>query len=145
MTPRRRHDYVRPRPWIPHPSRTIEEGLCAAWAHGEGAELCADPATHYHVLHRIPFCAAHAALCGTETRLIKESRRRERGSISPRRRFSILQRDGFRCQLCGRTAEHDLVALEVDHMQPVSKGGLDDDENLWTLCRDCNQGKTDAL
>lgn len=66
-----------------------------------------------------------------------------RPTISPRRRFNILQRDGFRCQLCGRTAEQHGVTLEIDHQQPISRGGTDDDANLWTLCRDCNAGKSD--
>lgn len=66
-----------------------------------------------------------------------------RRSISQRRRYAILQRDGFRCQLCGRSAEEHGVALEVDHQQPISKGGTNDDANLWTLCRDCNAGKSD--
>lgn len=66
-----------------------------------------------------------------------------RASIAPRRRFDILQRDGFRCKLCGRSAEEHGVTLEVDHQQPLAKGGADDDSNLWTLCRDCNAGKSD--
>lgn len=70
----------------------------------------------------------------------KETKRR----ISQRKRFSILQRDGFACQLCGRSAEQDHVKLHVDHQQPVSKGGDDSDENLWTLCSDCNLGKSDT-
>jgi hypothetical protein len=68
-----------------------------------------------------------------------------RQGISHRRRYTILQRDGFKCQLCGRTAEHDQVRLEVDHQQPVSKGGTNDDANLWTLCNDCNAGKSDRV
>lgn len=43
------------------------------------------------------------------------------------------------------SASADGVALEVDHMQPVSKGGTNDEENLWTLCKPCNQGKRDSL
>lgn len=66
-------------------------------------------------------------------------------SISPRRRYGILLRDGFKCSVCGRTAADDGVRLHVDHQQPVSKGGRDDDENLWTLCSDCNLGKSDRL
>lgn len=66
-------------------------------------------------------------------------------SISPRRRFEIFQRDGFRCGLCGRDAAHDQVRLQVDHMQPRSKGGGNEDANLWTLCADCNVGKSDRL
>lgn len=60
--------------------------------------------------------------------------------VSPRTRFLVLQRDGFRCRLCGRTAD-DSVKLEVDHRQSLSMGGTNDPVNLWTLCFDCNRGK----
>lgn len=59
---------------------------------------------------------------------------------SPACRFQILKRDGYRCQLCGRSAE-DGVKLEVDHKTPRAKGGSNDQSNLWTLCYDCNRGK----
>jgi 5-methylcytosine-specific restriction endonuclease McrA len=67
-----------------------------------------------------------------------------RRSVSPRMRFAVLRRDTYACQLCGATAA-DGVVLEIDHQIPISKGGTNDEANLWTLCRDCNQGKSDAL
>lgn len=69
----------------------------------------------------------------------------KRRGLSPRRRYAILQRDGFKCGICGRSAEVEGVTLHVDHQQPLSKGGLDTDENLWTLCAECNLGKSDSL
>lgn len=57
-------------------------------------------------------------------------------------RFRIFKRDGYRCQLCGRDAQ-DGIKLEVDHKLARSKGGSDDPANLWTLCFDCNRGKSD--
>jgi hypothetical protein len=56
-------------------------------------------------------------------------------------RFDILKRDNYRCQICGRDAS-DGVKLEIDHKVPKSKGGQDTYENLWTLCYDCNRGKS---
>ena len=64
----------------------------------------------------------------------------ERKSISKSKRFEILQRDRFRCQYCGASANE--TALEVDHIVPVSKGGSDDDSNLITACWECNSGKS---
>ncbi len=66
------------------------------------------------------------------------------GELGLRSRFAIMQRDGFRCQLCGRTAQ-DGVKLEVDHKHPRAKGGTNDPSNLWTLCFDCNRGKSITL
>lgn len=63
--------------------------------------------------------------------------------MTPKQRFRILNRDGHRCQLCGRRAPD--VELEIDHIIPRSKGGTDFDTNLRALCRECNLGKRDAL
>jgi 5-methylcytosine-specific restriction endonuclease McrA len=65
-----------------------------------------------------------------------------RQTLSPRLRFAVLQRDGMRCTSCGLGAI-DRVKLHVDHIEPVSKGGSNDLENLHTLCESCNLGKSD--
>ncbi len=69
----------------------------------------------------------------------KPSRSRE--GISPRLRTKVMERDGFRCRRCGRGP--DKMALEVDHVEPVARGGTNRIENLQTLCWECNAGKTD--
>ena len=55
-------------------------------------------------------------------------------------RYDVMQRDGFRCQICGATAK-DGYKLHVDHIIPVSKGGKTEMNNLRTLCERCNTGK----
>jgi len=65
----------------------------------------------------------------------------KRKAISKKLRLLILERDGYRCCLCGRSAKE--TKLEVDHKIPVAKGGTDSLNNLWTLCIDCNRGKSD--
>lgn len=64
------------------------------------------------------------------------------GHITPALRFRILRRDSYRCQLCGRSAA-DGTTLEVDHKTARAKGGSNHPSNLWTLCRECNAGKSD--
>lgn len=60
-------------------------------------------------------------------------------------RLQVLKRDGFRCKLCGRSpAIQTGVDLHIDHILPVAKGGKTTLENLQTLCRECNLGKSDA-
>lgn len=54
-------------------------------------------------------------------------------------RRRIMLRDGYVCQVC-------LAARgpwEIDHKVPVCRGGTHADENLWLLCRGCNQVKGD--
>lgn len=64
-----------------------------------------------------------------------------RRSIPNRIRFMVMKRDGYRCQLCGRTA-NDGVQLDIDHKIPWSKGGSSQVDNLWVLCNPCNSGKS---
>ena len=63
----------------------------------------------------------------------------KRKPISKALRFEVFKRDSFTCQYCGRSAPE--VILQVDHIEPVSKGGKNDILNLITSCRDCNLGK----
>ncbi len=58
------------------------------------------------------------------------------------RRFRVLDRDDYKCRACGRTPDKDGVTLHVDHIKPRSLGGSDDDDNLQTLCAECNIGKS---
>lgn len=49
-------------------------------------------------------------------------------------RYSVLKRDGWRCQSCGSR-----VGLEVHHITPRSQLGHDAEENLVTLCWHCHR------
>ncbi len=62
-----------------------------------------------------------------------------RKGIQPKLRYQVMQRDGFKCVLCGNTAKDD--RLEIDHVNPVVFGGINDLSNLRTLCSECNKGK----
>lgn len=74
----------------------------------------------------------------------RRDRPQDRGRISKRRRAEVLFRDGSRCQMCGRNPERDVdVVLHVDHKVPLAWGGENEIDNLWTLCRECNEGKRD--
>jgi hypothetical protein len=65
----------------------------------------------------------------------------DRKPMSKKIRFEVFKRDGFRCGYCGKTPPE--VVLEVDHIEPISKGGSDSIDNLLTACFDCNRGKRD--
>jgi hypothetical protein len=56
--------------------------------------------------------------------------------------WAVLARDQWTCCSCGRSARQDGVLLEVDHILPRSRGGSNAMDNLQTLCRKCNQGKS---
>lgn len=69
---------------------------------------------------------------------------RKRKPISGKTRLNVLERDDYRCQMCGRTVE-DGVKLHIDHIVPVSKGGSNDIDNLQVLCHKCNLAKHDRM
>lgn len=62
-----------------------------------------------------------------------------RKSISKKTRFEVFKRDNFTCQYCGKKAPE--VVLEIEHINPVSKGGDNNIMNLVAACQACNDGK----
>jgi 5-methylcytosine-specific restriction endonuclease McrA len=46
----------------------------------------------------------------------------------------VLERDGWRCQACGR-----MQHLQVHHLKFRSHSGSDVEQNLVTLCDDCHE------
>ena len=66
----------------------------------------------------------------------------ERGKVSNSLRYDIMNRDHFRCVICGASAQ-DGAKLHVDHIVPIAKGGKSIPSNLRTLCDKCNIGKGD--
>jgi 5-methylcytosine-specific restriction endonuclease McrA len=71
-------------------------------------------------------------------------RKQERAKMTDRLRMQILRRDDFRCQMCG-ASRGEGAQLHVDHIRPVSRGGLTVLENLQALCRPCNMGKSNTF
>ncbi len=60
-----------------------------------------------------------------------------------RQRFRVMKRDGFKCILCGVSpATNPKCELHIDHIIPWSHGGETVEENLRTLCSQCNLGRS---
>jgi diadenosine tetraphosphate (Ap4A) HIT family hydrolase len=70
---------------------------------------------------------------------VYDHRRAALGYLSGSLRYEVLKRAGFRCELCGVSA--DERAIEVDHIVPRKHGGEDDLTNLQALCFKCNANK----
>lgn len=64
----------------------------------------------------------------------------ERAKLTPQLRYSVLKRDNFRCRACGSGPENG-ATLHMDHIHPISRGGVTTFENLQALCTMCNSGK----
>jgi diadenosine tetraphosphate (Ap4A) HIT family hydrolase len=82
---------------------------------------------------------AVANYTGRRGRKLYDHRRIALGDISGTARYEVLRRAGFRCDLCGISA--DERALEVDHIVPRRHGGTNDLSNLQALCYKCNANK----
>jgi 5-methylcytosine-specific restriction endonuclease McrA len=64
----------------------------------------------------------------------KRPRIRMTHKLYTRLRREILERDGWRCQMCGCSQN-----LDVHHTKRRSALGDDAETNLITLCRECHQ------
>lgn len=49
------------------------------------------------------------------------------------------------CGYCLSRQEYVPWRLEIEHIIPSSKGGDDQEENLWLACRSCNSYKRDQI
>lgn len=66
----------------------------------------------------------------------------QRALMTAHLRAWIKDRDHHACKQCSiSVAEEPHLLLEIDHIVPVSKGGLSEPENLQTLCWRCNRTK----
>lgn len=81
-------------------------------------------------------------LCrGTNSkRLFRFSRPRNRPHILLADRIATYERDGYVCRRCGSDR-----LLSIDHVIPLSKGGLHHPINFQTLCLPCNVKKGVSL
>lgn len=67
-----------------------------------------------------------------------------RPRIAHQVRKLVLRRADYRCWYCGTDSNvSGRMSYEIDHVQPVSKGGTNDPDNLVASCRSCNGEKAD--
>lgn len=66
----------------------------------------------------------------------------QRALMTPKLRARIKQRDNYSCCICSNsTVNEPNLLLEIDHIIPLSKGGMTEIDNLQTLCWKCNRSK----
>lgn len=70
----------------------------------------------------------------------------QRALMTTKLRNEIKERDNHTCKTCSVSIEmEEHLLLEVDHIIPVSRGGLSTHENLQTLCWRCNRTKSNKI
>ena len=73
-------------------------------------------------------------------------RKRTPKGINWRLRARILIRDSCICKMCGASpAKNSETVLHVDHIFAWANGGETVEDNLQTLCEQCNIGKSNVL
>ena len=70
--------------------------------------------------------------------LLEEPTRR-RKSFSAELKSELHKAQSGKCMYCGRKPGIDL--MDIDHKNPMAKGGSDQKRNLQLLCRSCNTRK----
>lgn len=76
----------------------------------------------------------------------KKSIKGQRSLMTSKLREFIKNRDGYTCQCCNISINDEKhLLLEIDHIIPVSKGGMTILDNLQTLCWKCNRSKGSQL
>lgn len=72
----------------------------------------------------------------------KMSIKGQRALMTTKLRNEIKERDNYTCQSCNLSIYDEAnLLLEIDHIIPLSKGGITSQENLQTLCWKCNRSK----
>lgn len=60
---------------------------------------------------------------------------------SKKLRMQVLNRDGRRCLICGRSPMYYVdVELHVHHAIPWGRGGITEEGNLISICKTCHDG-----
>lgn len=66
----------------------------------------------------------------------------QRALMTSALREKIKSRDNFSCKKCSLSIRDEKnLLLEIDHVIPLSKGGITSEDNLQTLCWRCNRTK----
>ncbi len=61
--------------------------------------------------------------------------------ITKRLRDRVRKRAGNRCEYCLCHQNYVFGQLQIDHVIPIAKGGIDTEDNLCLACELCNQHK----
>ena len=66
----------------------------------------------------------------------------QRALMTTAMREKIKKRDKYTCKNCKNNLNNEPnLLLEIDHIIPLSKGGITSEDNLQTLCWKCNRSK----
>lgn len=128
----------------PASRRSKKPRFAGAWCRQCGASFVMDRSAQ-HAMNYV-FCTLR---CGTRHgKNLRRYRKRGRNRAvdSKIARWQVFERDGWRCRLCGRKVRRDVTwdhpkSPVVDHIVPLSRGGVHESWNVQTAHRKCNELK----
>lgn len=65
-------------------------------------------------------------------------------SMRPEKKERIFSECGYRCKRCGKKLQVK-TQQTVEHIIPISRGGISNSDNLICLCKKCNKEKSDSI
>jgi len=88
----------------------------------------------------IPWCIDHMKTANENvaTHIVDEFRDVDYYNITENR-IKIFERDLYKCKYCGKQLTR--FSATLDHIQPISHGGLNSFDNLVTACLHCNSSR----
>lgn len=93
-----------------------------------------------------PECAAARKNVNNWPHMVARRARLRDAFVEKFDRIEIFERDGWVCQLCGHSIDPALTkphprSASLDHIHPISRGGLHERSNAQTACLGCNVKK----
>lgn len=118
----------------------------------KAVQLCKPCRDQAHIERRIKYRKTDSHLKSRRKhKSIRRSRIRGGSSFESFDPFDVFERDKWHCKICDiRTPRNKRGSLEedapeLDHVIPLSKGGVHTRDNTQCLCRKCNQIKSDKV
>jgi 5-methylcytosine-specific restriction endonuclease McrA len=129
-------EYFQNRPFKDIPHKVAKADLIAGWAELTGGKVFEDPDRAIRKLHQQGYLVkVTKGLYKFDPEFVKT--RDDLEDFSAKIKAQILERDGYKCVVCGKGLESK-VDLHVDHIEPKDRGGKAILENGQTLCSQHN-------
>lgn len=99
--------------------------------------------------HRAPAAKTCSAECARQRQLTKARSYQTRKAgvfVAPVIPVEIFKRDAWRCHICRRKIRQTTKwphprSASLDHLVPITRGGLHEPANVATACLGCNSSK----
>lgn len=113
------------------------------------ASCCKIFAAQPHKTRPTDFCSAPCRQAAKRAQKERRNAKLRGATVETVHPLRVFERDGWRCQLCGvktpktKRGTYSDDAPELDHIEPLARGGEHSYRNVQCACRRCNGAKSD--